>query len=472
MALDNYKKLYLDDDLVLTINASSFNQTILNQYVNYSVEKYVKTKVETSPTPDNWTTVFEGRAFFADNYSDLNVDIKPFVEDNIEYRDVETANNSLKLINGKWTGYYGNVPSTKGSNNFTAWRLKATIGSTSVYSYIVEVLPFYHYSHINYKWNIPNDEIIGLFDDRTKNLNIVMQGYDNTLYAKGIDERQAVLLPHYPYDAVILPVHIQVQMSQTMLSYDYDNKNNGYFCIIDEYGICSIPQDENEDEPEDFYEMPGFILKNSFGLISQGVNLNILRTENLENSYYRYHVKHTDDTVSYPRGYTYYFKGTKPNKPSKHFQLAFFHKDVYNKKDNDLYLRPILEFDTCPADYYVMWRDRYNGMNCQPVLNNVKMSNNYSRVNKTNSKGEEKIVSVGTSSSWVVNTDWLTHEKYYVWESILVSPEIYLIDTKNTYTYRVIITDNIYNEKTRDNNNKMFNLTLNLKNDHTKTITY
>ena len=100
------------------------------------------------------------------------------------------------------------------------------------------------------------------------------------------------------------------------------------------------------------------------------------------------------------------------------------------------------------------------------------MSNNYSRVNKTNSKGEEKIVSVGTSSSWVVNTEWLTHEKYYVWESILVSPEIYLIDTKNKYTYRVVITDNIYNEKTRDNNNKMFNLTLNLKNDHTKTITY
>ena len=466
-----YNKLYLDDDLILTIKGISFNKTILNQYVNYSVEKYVKTQVETTPTAANWTTVFEGRAFFADKYSDLKVDIKPFVEDNIEYRDIEKANDNLKLKNGKWTGYYVNVPSTTGSNNFTAWRLKATIDSKIVYSTIVEVLPFYHYSHINSKWNVPNDELIDLFDSRIKKMNIVMQGYDNSLYATVVDERQAVLLPHYPYNVVDIPVHIQVQMNQSMLSSDY-NKNNGYFCIIDEYGICAIPEDESEDESEDYYEMPGFTLKNSFGLISQGVNLNIVRTATLNDMIYRYRVEHTDDTVSNPRGYVYSAKQIELYKPSKHFQFAFFHKDFYNHQNNELYMRPIFEFDVCPADYYVMWRDRYNAMNCQPVLNNVKMSNNYSRVNKTNSKGEEKIVSVGTSTSWVVNTDWLTHEKYYVWESILVSPEIYLIDTKNQYTYRVIITDNIYNEKTRDNNNKMFNLTLNLKNDHTKTITY
>lgn len=472
MALDTYKKLYLDDDLVLTIKGSSFSQTILNQYVNYSVEKYVKTQVQTSPTSANWTTVFEGRAFFADKNSNLNVDIKPFVEDNIEYRDIQTANKFVTLENGKWVGSNSLLTITEDSNNFTAWRLKATLDSKIVYSSIVEVLPFYHYPHINYKWNLPNDEIIGLFDNETKKLNILMQGYNNTLYATGVDERQAVLLPHYPYNVAKFPVHIQLQMNQSMLGFD-GNKNNGYFCIIDEYGICAVPQDEPEDESEDYYEMPGFILKNSFGLISQGVNLNILRTETLEDSKYRFFIERVD-TESFKRGYVYYLKDVlvAPNKPSEHFQLAFFHRDFYNKTNNEVYMRPILEFDVCPADYYVMWRDRYNALNCQPVLNNVKMSNNYSRVNKTNSKGEEKIVSVGTSSSWVVNTDWLTHEKYYVWESILVSPEIYLIDTKNSYTYRVVITDNIYNEKTRDNNNKMFNLTLNLKNDHTKTITY
>ena len=240
---------------------------------------------------------------------------------------------------------------------------------------------------------------------------------------------------------------------------------------MDEYGICAIPETEPEDESEDYYEMPGFILNNSFGLFFQGINTNILTTKTLEDNKLRFYAKRVE-TQSNPKGYLYYYKDMAPDKPKKHIQLAFFHRDFYNKTNNELYLRPILEFDTCPADYYVMWRDRYNGLNCQPVLNNVKMSNNYSRVNKTNSKGEERIVSVGTSSSWVVNTDWLTYEKYYVWESILVSPEIYLIDTKNSYTYRVVITDNIYNEKTRDNNNKMFNLTLNLKNDHTKTITY
>lgn len=469
MAIDTYNKLYLDDDLTLTIKATRFKQTILNQYVNYSVEKYVKTQVETSPTPDNWTTVFEGRGFFADKSSELNVDIKPFVEDNIEYRDIETSRNYVKLENGKWVGPAAHVINAKGSNNFTAWRLKATIDSTTRYSSIVEVLPFYHYSHINYKWNNPKDEIIGLFDNQTKNFNIVMQGYNNTLYAKGVDERQAVLLPHYPYNVVKLPVHLQVQMNQSMLGNDYD-RNNGYFCIMDEYGICAIPEDDPGDD-SDFYEMPGFIINNSFGLFLQGVNINIPLTETLENRNLRFYAKRVD-TQSTPRGYLYYYKTIPPNIPKKHIQLAFFHRDFYDKTDNALYMRPILEFDVCPADYYVMWRDRYNALNCQPVLNNVKMSNNYSRVNKTNSKGEEKIVSVGTSSSWVVNTDWLTHEKYYVWESILVSPEIYLIDTKNQYTYRVVITDNIYNEKTRDNNNKMFNLTLNLKNDHTKTITY
>lgn len=470
MALDNYKKLYLDDDLVLTINASSFNQTILNQYVNYSVEKYVKTKVETSPAAVNWTTVFEGRAFFADKSSVLKVDIKPFVEDNIKYRDIETTKKSVTFTSGKWVDTSSGVSYTQSSNNFTAWRLKATIDSTTRYSSIVEVLPFYHYSHINSKWNVPKNEIIGLFDNTTTVLNIVMQGYNNALHATGVDEKQAVLLPHYPYNVMNLPVHIQAQMNQIMSRFDY-SRNFGWFCIIDEYGICGIdgPIYEGDDEEEDAW--PGFVIDNNFGKISQGVNIIIPRIEPLNNvAHTRYYVKRDE---SAERGYNYIYKPVaSTRKPSEHFQFAFFHRDFYNKTDNVLYMRPILEFDICPADYYVMWRDRYNAMNCQPVLNNVRMSNNYSRVNKTNSKGEQKIVSVETSSSWVVNTDWLTHEKYYVWESILVSPEIYLIDTKNEYTYRVVITDNIYNEKTRDNNNKMFNLTLNLKNDHTKTITY
>lgn len=463
MALDNYKKLYLDDDLTLTIKASIFNQTILNQYVNYSVLKYVKTKVETSPADANWVTVFEGRAFFADKSSELNVDIKPFVEDNIEYRDIETAKKSVTLTNGKWLDNEGGINYTKRSNNFTAWRLKATIDSTIRYSPIVEVLPFYHYSHINYKWNVPKNEIIGLFDNTTTVLNIVMQGYNNALHATGVDEKQAVLLPHYPYNVGNLPVHIQTQMNQIMEGVDPDTFN-GWFCIIDEYGIRTLVADE----------MDGQIISNTVGLISQNVSVYIPITpyvDGVNSSGRRFYVKR-DETVD--EGYRIFTKNdlAPESKNPEHIQFAFFHKDFYNKTDNVLYMRPILEYDVCPADYYVMWRDRYNAMNCQPVLNNVKMSNNYSRVNKTNSKGEQKIVSVETSSSWVVNTDWLTHEKYYVWESILVSPEIYLIDTKNRYTYRVVITDNIYNEKTRDNNNKMFNLTLNLKNDHTKTITY
>lgn len=461
MTQDYYNKLYLDDDLVITLEASLFNETILNQYVNYSIEKYVKTRVETSPTEDNWTTVFEGRAFFENNYSKLDVDIKPFVEDNIEYRDVQTANKFVELKNGEWLYTPEEFVDTQVSNNFTMWRLKATIGSKSVYSGNLEVIPFYHYSHINYKWNTRNDEIIGLFDDSTKRLNVLMQGYDNTLCTTRVDERQAVLLPHYPYNVVDLPVHIQVQMNQMMSSVD-EELNNGGFCIIDEYGICARHLDKNP--------MPGVIINNSFGLFSQGVSCNLTTMPTLTENIPYVHFKVVRNT-SLPQGYGYHSLHIS-NKVPKHFQFAFFHKDFYNETNNELYLRPILEFDTCPADYYVMWRDRYNALNCQPVLNNVKMSNNYSRVNKINSKGEERIVSAGTSTSWVVNTDWLTHEKYYVWESILVSPEIYLIDTKNRYTYRVVITDNIYKEKTRDNNNKMFNLTLNLKNDHTKTITY
>lgn len=463
MAQDKYEKLYLDDDLVITIAAGLFNETILNQYVNYSVEKYVKTQVETSPTEDNWTTVFEGRAFFEDKYSKLDVDIKPFVEDNIEYRDVQTAKKFVELKNGKWIDFTVPVFDTQVSNNFTAWRLKATIGSKSVYSGILEVIPFYHYSHINYKWNTPEDEIIGLFDDSTKRLNIVMQGYNNTLCATKVDERQAVLLPHYPYNVVALPVHIQLQMNQMMSSVD-ENLNNGGFCVIDEYGICARPSED--------YNMPGFIIKNYFGLLSQWVNCNITTMPTLMEGHVGFRPHFTVNRIESNRGYGYRAINGVEFEKTKHLQFAFFHRDFYNETNNELYLRPILEFDTCPADYYVMWRDRYNALNCQPVLNNVKMSNNYSRVNKINSKGEERIVSAGTSTSWVVNTDWLTHEKYYVWESILVSPEIYLIDTKNSYTYRVVITDNIYKEKTRDNNNKMFNLTLNLKNDHTKTITY
>lgn len=50
-----------------------------------------------------------------------------------------------------------------------------------------------------------------------------------------------------------------------------------------------------------------------------------------------------------------------------------------------------------------------------------------------------------------------------VWESIMVSPMVCLIDTRANKSHRVLVTDKSFSQKTFDNTHTLFNMTFNVK---------
>lgn len=57
-----------------------------------------------------------------------------------------------------------------------------------------------------------------------------------------------------------------------------------------------------------------------------------------------------------------------------------------------------------------------------------------------------------------------------VWESIMVSPMVCLIDTRARTSRRVLVTDKSFSQKTFDNTRTLFNLTFNVKLTKTQPI--
>lgn len=50
-----------------------------------------------------------------------------------------------------------------------------------------------------------------------------------------------------------------------------------------------------------------------------------------------------------------------------------------------------------------------------------------------------------------------------VWESIMTSPMVCLIDTRADKLRRVLVTDKSFSQKTFDNTHTLFNMTFNVK---------
>lgn len=60
-------------------------------------------------------------------------------------------------------------------------------------------------------------------------------------------------------------------------------------------------------------------------------------------------------------------------------------KYVFVKFTNDIYvLEDAFILDECPRDFYLHWIDRYGGVQCQPLRQNYKQTQNYTRESTQN----------------------------------------------------------------------------------------
>ena len=132
----------------------------------------------------------------------------------------------------------------------------------------------------------------------------------------------------------------------------------------------------------------------------------------------------------------------------------------------------LAQFDSCNADYYLIWCDRTGGYQCQPFHKKTTMTEDIQTTTITNILDETRPMLRAVSNSWQLNSDWLSYDEYKAYESIFTSPYTYLFDVKHNELTPVVCTEKKWVEKTKSNNNKPFNLKITVTANTTQNILY
>lgn len=133
---------------------------------------------------------------------------------------------------------------------------------------------------------------------------------------------------------------------------------------------------------------------------------------------------------------------------------------------------PVANVDQCPADYYLIWMDRTGAYQCQPFNKKVTRKENITSTEIINYRDEKRTVSKSITNEWTINSDWLTYQEYKDFESLFVSPYLYLYDVKNDEGHWVNISHKTWEDKTSSNTKKPFNLKLTLTANTPQNIIY
>ena len=132
----------------------------------------------------------------------------------------------------------------------------------------------------------------------------------------------------------------------------------------------------------------------------------------------------------------------------------------------------VATIDDCPSDYYLIWMDRTGSYQCQPFSKKVTRTENITNTNIVNMLDEVRPAITSIKNTWTLNSDWLSEDEYKAFESIFVSPYLYLYDTKLDKGYWVNCDTKQWIEKNKKNNKKLFNLSLSLSNISDQNIIY
>lgn len=132
----------------------------------------------------------------------------------------------------------------------------------------------------------------------------------------------------------------------------------------------------------------------------------------------------------------------------------------------------VATIDVCPSRYYLIWMDRTGAYQCQRFNKKVTHSENITNTNIINYLDEMRPVVKNVKDTWVVNSDWLSEREYKCYESIFVSPYVYLYDTETDEGYWVNIANKSWTEKTNKNDKKPYNLSLTLESNRDQKIIY
>lgn len=121
--------------------------------------------------------------------------------------------------------------------------------------------------------------------------------------------------------------------------------------------------------------------------------------------------------------------------------------------------------------YFLQWRDRTGGVQCQPFMGKCTFAENIENTDIIDLYGNSRTVQKRTSGKWTINTDFTTEQERRTYESILTSKSLFLYDIQNHLGYDVKCTDKQFQHKTwQTNGRKYFNFECNLETIGKKTI--
>lgn len=145
----------------------------------------------------------------------------------------------------------------------------------------------------------------------------------------------------------------------------------------------------------------------------------------------------------------------------------------------------LCDIDSNPADYYLLWINRFGAAQCQPFCkkNTLKESvktnyitrpnNNTAATNNHRLQLNPQVpYSKTVEYTWTLNSDWLTYDEYNEFESLLTSKYVYLFDYKHNTVYDVVVSTANWEYKNPKNTKKPFNLTIDVKKASVDNIIY
>lgn len=136
----------------------------------------------------------------------------------------------------------------------------------------------------------------------------------------------------------------------------------------------------------------------------------------------------------------------------------------------DYGITKLFMLDNHPAEYYVVWINRWGAWQCQPMCAKNQMSETVT-TQKIITVTDETIPCAKTSEfKWTLNSHWLNYAEHEEFESLLTSKYVYLFNTKTFEGHYVTVTDSNWTFKNAVNTSRPFNLTLNLTKSYKQNI--
>lgn len=122
--------------------------------------------------------------------------------------------------------------------------------------------------------------------------------------------------------------------------------------------------------------------------------------------------------------------------------------------------------------FFLMWITRDNGFLCRPFCKKSTLTESVDTQFITTLDDRQVPYLKSSNFKWELNSDWLTYDEHNAYESLLISPIVYLYDSETGKRLRVTVTNSEWIERNSQNNKKPFNLTVTVQLDHKENITY